>query len=165
MDACAILDTPIGALLAVSDRDALARIDFAGSWSSADLDPAWRRGAPVLDALAAQLREYFSGARRAFELPLAPRGTPFQQQVWRALQSIEYGTTTSYAAIAAQIGAPTAVRAVGAANGRNPIPIVIPCHRIIGANGSLTGFGGGLPLKRRLLELEQQATPFALSPP
>jgi len=165
MDAYDILDTPIGALLAVADGDALARIDFAGSWSPSGIDAAWRRGARVLAALEQQLREYFAGGRRDFDLPLAPRGTPFQREVWSALRGIAYGTTTSYAAIAARIGAPKAVRAVGAANGRNPIPIVIPCHRVIGANGSLTGFGGGLPLKRRLLELEQRALPFALSPP
>ena len=159
MDAYEILETPIGALLVVADGERLARIDFAGSWSPAEIDPAWRRGAPVLALLEAQLREYFAATRRDFDLPLAPRGTAFQQQVWRTLRGIAYGTTTSYAAIAARIGAPNAVRAVGAANGRNPIPIVIPCHRVIGANGSLTGFGGGLPLKRRLLELEQRAMP------
>jgi methylated-DNA-[protein]-cysteine S-methyltransferase len=116
----------------------------------------------VLDTLAAELAEYFAGARRAFDLPLAPRGTAFQQRVWDQLRALEYGATASYREIAVRIGAPTATRAVGAANGRNPIPIVIPCHRVIGADGRLTGFGGGLELKRRLLELEQRGVPFAL---
>ena len=157
MDACAILDTPIGALLAVSDHDALARIDFAGSWSSEDLDPAWRRGAPVLAALEEQLREYFAGARRAFDLPLAPHGTAFQRQVWTALQGIAYGTTTSYAAIATSIGAPKAVRAVGSANGDNHVCVLIPCHRVIRSDGSLGGYGGGIERKKKLLASEGHA--------
>ena len=109
---------------------------------------------PLLDPLATQLDEYFAGARRDFDLPLAPEGTDFQRTVWHALARIPYGDTTSYAQLADTIGHPSAVRAVGAANGRNPIPIVQPCHRVIGADGALTGFGGGLPTKRFLLELE-----------
>ncbi len=110
---------------------------------------------PVLRETARQLRLYFDGALRSFELPLQPQGTSFQQRVWQALLQVPYGETRSYGQIAEQIGAMKAVRAVGAANGSNPIPIVIPCHRIIGANGKLTGFGGGLPLKRFLLDLER----------
>lgn len=101
-----------------------------------------------------QLDAYFAGERRAFALKLAPRGTEFQQRVWQALSAIPYGETTTYAAIARTIGQPNAVRAVGAANGRNPISIVVPCHRVIGRDGTLTGYAGGLPSKQRLLELE-----------
>ncbi len=108
----------------------------------------------MVDAATRQLREYFAGERREFELPLDPRGSEFQKRVWSALRNIPYGTTISYGELAHRVGQPTAARAVGAANGRNPIPIVIPCHRVIGKDGSLTGFGGGLPLKERLLELE-----------
>jgi methylated-DNA-[protein]-cysteine S-methyltransferase len=108
----------------------------------------------MLRALATQLQNYFAGDLRKFDLPLDFQGTDFQKRVWRELETIPYGETRSYAQIAARIGAPTAVRAVGAANGANPIPIVVPCHRVIGSGGRLTGYGGGLPLKKRLLELE-----------
>jgi methylated-DNA-[protein]-cysteine S-methyltransferase len=120
-------------------------------------DPAWR----LVDAreirVAAQLAEYFAGTRRTFEVRLAPQGTPFQRRVWEAVAAIPYGKTRSYGAIAAEIGAPSAVRAVGAANGQNPWPIVVPCHRVIGSDGSLTGYGGGLPIKRALLDFERGA--------
>lgn len=115
-------------------------------------DPAGRRW---LASLEAQLGEYFSGARRAFDLPLAPEGTDFQKTVWRQLSEIPYGTTLSYAAEAAAIGSPKAVRAVAAANARNPIAIVVPCHRVVGSDGSLTGYAGGLARKRALLDLER----------
>jgi methylated-DNA-[protein]-cysteine S-methyltransferase len=110
----------------------------------------------VLGEATRQLDAYFSKRLRRFDLPLAPHGTPFQLEVWQALQRIPYGDTWSYADLARRIGRPDAVRAVGAANGRNPIPIVIPCHRVIGSNGQLVGFGGGLPLKRWLLDLESR---------
>ena len=103
---------------------------------------------------ASQLQEYFAGRRKTFDLPLAPRGTDFQCSVWRALSAIPWGAVCSYADIARAIDKPTAVRAVGAANGRNPLPIVVPCHRVIGSDGSLTGFAGGLDMKRKLLALE-----------
>ena len=109
---------------------------------------------PLLDAAEAQLREYFAGTRRTFDLPLAPRGTAFQQRVWAALRAIPYGETRTYGELAAAIGSPSASRAVGMANHHNPIPIVIPCHRVIGANGTLTGYTGGLEIKRKLLALE-----------
>lgn len=109
---------------------------------------------PLLDAAEAQLREYFAGARRTFDLPLAPHGTEFQQRVWAALRAIPYGETRTYGELAAAIGSPNASRAVGMANHRNPIPIIIPCHRVIGANGTLTGYAGGLEIKRKLLALE-----------
>ena len=104
-----------------------------------------------------QLTEYFAGARRAFDLPLAASGTPFQRRVWEALRRIPYGETISYGELARRIGKPTASRAVGAANGRNPIAIVVPCHRVIGADGTLIGYGGGLPVKEALLALERRA--------
>lgn len=102
-----------------------------------------------------QLAEYFAGARRVFDLPLAPRGTPFQRAVWNAVMTVPYGETRTYGAIAAQLGRPTAVRAVGAANGANPLPPIVPCHRLVGADGSLRGYGGGLAVKEALLALEQ----------
>lgn len=110
---------------------------------------------PVIAATVCQLEEYFAGTRTTFDLPLDPVGTDFQRDVWRALLTIPYGETRSYADIARAIGRPTATRAVGAANGRNPLPIVTPCHRVIGSNGTLTGFGGGLPNKQLLLALER----------
>jgi O-6-methylguanine DNA methyltransferase len=115
----------------------------------------WDRDSdPVLGHAAAQLDEYFTARRRAFQLPLDLRGTPFQQKVWNALLEIPYGETRSYAELARSIGAPKAYRAVGAANGANPIAIIIPCHRVISSGGGLGGYGGGVPLKRRLLALE-----------
>lgn len=147
----AVHDSPIGPLTLASDGRAIVGIWFAGAKGR----PAGTAGTDaVLDLLRRELDEYFSGVRRAFSVPLAPVGTPFQRRVWTALRTVRYGTTTSYGVIATQIGSPAAVRAVGAANGANPIPIVVPCHRIIGANGSLTGFGGGLDRKRFLLDLE-----------
>jgi methylated-DNA-[protein]-cysteine S-methyltransferase len=117
--------------------------------------PDWREGeSELLERARRQLAEYFAGKRRTFDLPLAPHGTEFQCAVWRALADIPYGETISYAQLATRVGKPTATRAVGAANGRNPLPIVLPCHRVIGADGSLTGFGGGLPTKQFLLRLE-----------
>ena len=110
-------------------------------------------------ATAAELAAYFAGARRVFTVPLDPAGTPFQRRVWEALRSIPYGKTASYGAIAAQIGNPRAARAVGMANHCNPIPILIPCHRVVGAGGELTGYAGGLEIKRRLLELEADHGP------
>jgi len=109
----------------------------------------------LIQSAAAQIDEYLAGARTQFSLPLALHGTEFQQEVWQALQTIPYGETRSYKDIAAAIGRPKALRAVGMANNRNPIAIIVPCHRVIGRDGSLTGYGGGLPLKQRLLELEQ----------
>ena len=113
---------------------------------------------PVIAATVRQLGEYFAGTRTAFDLPLAPQGTAFQRAVWAQLDAIPYGETRSYADIARAIGRPTATRAVGAANGQNPLPIVAPCHRVIGSNGALTGFGGGLPNKILLLDLESRVS-------
>ncbi len=105
--------------------------------------------------MRAQLEEYFAGERTSFDIPLAPEGAPFEREVWRALEEIPYGETVSYGEIARRVGQPTAARAVGTANGRNPIAVIVPCHRVIGADGSLTGYGGGLERKRLLLELER----------
>ena len=145
----AVVDTPIGRIGLVALGDALSGIEFHASARAtrAPLDG-------ILAEAARQLAAYFTGALRRFDLPLAPRGTPFQLAVWQALQAIPYGETRSYAALARAIGRPAAVRAVGAANGQNPLPLVIPCHRVIGSNGALVGFGGGLATKRWLLDLE-----------
>ncbi|MGZ8829494.1 MAG: methylated-DNA--[protein]-cysteine S-methyltransferase [Thermoanaerobaculia bacterium] len=142
--------SPIGDLLLVASEEGLVRVEFAGAAAPDDAPRDDKRLAPVVR----QLAEYFAGERTDFDITLAPRGTPFQLDVWRTLQRIPYGETRSYADIARSIGRPTATRAVGAANGANPIPIIIPCHRVIGSNGSLTGFGGGMGVKRRLLDLE-----------
>ena len=147
--------TPIGALLLVAGDDGLHRVQFPASKHGVDADPDWRTTPhPVLDAARTQLDAYFAGTRQVFDLPLAPKGTLFQREVWATLAAIPFGTTWSYARLASTIGKPKAMRAVGAANGRNPLPIVLPCHRVIGANGALTGFGGGLPTKQFLLEHE-----------
>lgn len=145
------LDSPIGTLRLVSNGSQLSGIEFAG-WHATDA--AVEHSDAALTAAAQQLREYFARQRRHFDLPLAATGTGFQRSVWGALAEIPYGELRSYADIARRIGKPTAVRAVGAANGRNPLPIVVPCHRVIGSNGSLTGFAGGLELKTFLLEFE-----------
>jgi methylated-DNA-[protein]-cysteine S-methyltransferase len=112
----------------------------------------------VLDRAARELDEYLAGTRRSFDLPLAPRGTPFQRAVWEALTAIPYGTTATYAQLATAVGRPAAVRAVGQANGRNPIAVVVPCHRVVGADGSLTGYAGGTDRKAALLDLERRVT-------
>ena len=146
--------SPVGRLL-LAGTDALSLIAFPGSANSIAPQADWiPSDAAFLRDAAAQLDEYFRGARREFDLDLKPTGTPFQLEVLDALATIPYGETRSYGEIATQIGRPRAVRAVGAANGRNPLPIMFPCHRVIGADGSLTGFGGGLETKRCLLDLE-----------
>ncbi len=151
------VESPIGELTLFARDGRLVGVHFAPGAPPADS----RAGTePVLEAAAAQLREYFAGERTAFDLPLELAGTAFQQEAWRALAEIPYGETVSYGEQARRLGRPDAVRAVGAANGRNPIPIVLPCHRVIGADGSLTGFGGGLEAKRRLLDLERSPSLF-----
>lgn len=149
------IESPVGPLLLAADGDALRLIEFHSPRHPYPRAADWEEGDnAVLHTTAVQLREYFDGARQDFDLPLGPRGTEFQRQVWHTLADIPYGQTISYAEMARRVGKPTATRAVGAANGRNPIPIVLPCHRVIGADGSLTGFGGGLPTKQFLLQLE-----------
>src|SRR5690606_14915845 len=147
--------SPVGPLLLAASDAGLHAIGFDAQRHPLRRDARWREGEhPILRLAARQLDEYFAGARRSFELPLHAVGTAFQRTVWEALATIAYGQTLSYAQLAARVGRPSAVRAVGAANGRNPLPIVLPCHRVIGADGSLTGFGGGLPAKRFLLAHE-----------
>ena len=151
---CRRIDSPVGPLMLAADDHGLRHIEFRdnrhpvnrGDWHGGDN--------AILQATEAQLAEYFAGTRTTFDLPLAPRGTEFQLRVWEALVRIPHGSTSTYAEQARAIGSPDAVRAVGAANGRNPLPIVLPCHRVIGADGALVGFGGGLPIKEFLLRLE-----------
>lgn len=145
-----LFDTPVGAIGLEEENGAIVRLLLPGA-------PAPRiacHETPLLTEGKRQLLEYLAGVRRVFDLPLAPKGTEFYRSVWRALEEIPYGETRSYRDIAQTVGRPKAVRAVGQANHNNPIPIIIPCHRVVGANGSLTGYGGGLDLKERLLRLE-----------
>ncbi len=167
-------DSPCGPLLCVVDETgAVVRIDFSNSRDGREpraprdiVAAIEQRGIEVVEdagrtaELRRQLAEYFAGERREFALRLAPEGTPFERSVWDELLSIPFGETRSYGEIAQAIGRPGAARAVGRANGANPIPIVVPCHRVIGADGSLTGFGGGLAAKSHLLELEGRLLPF-----
>lgn len=150
------IDSPIGELLLAGDAQALSVIGFPKGSMRRDPEPDWIFKEQPFKEVRRQLDEYFAGERKEFDLPLSLQGTEFQVQVLQALQTIPYGETTSYGAIAKQIGRPKAVRAVGAANGRNPIPIVVPCHRVIGSSGDLTGFGGGLDTKAELLRLEAE---------
>jgi O-6-methylguanine DNA methyltransferase len=157
-------ESPIGTLIIVEDGGAICGIRFRGAnraCLSVDAPPTPNRSdapiappTPLLKRAAAQLGEYFNGARKAFDLPIALSGAPFSLKVWSALQEIPYGETRSYGEVAAMVGNPKAPRAVGMANNRNPLPIIVPCHRVIGADGSLTGYAGGLEAKRFLLELE-----------
>ena len=147
------VDTPIGRLTLVATDAGIRRVLWEGKELEAG-DPAG--GEQILEAAAQQVKEYFDGSRRSFDLPLDLVGTPFQQKAWLALATIPFGETVSYAEQARRVGSPKAFRAVGAANGRNPVPIVLPCHRVIGSNGSLTGFGGGLGTKEVLLRHESQ---------
>ena len=154
-----MINSPCGELLAVASADgaALAGLYLPDPTHGPAGDPSgWVRDdeLPLFTALRAQLTAYFAGTLRDFDVPLAAAGTPFQLSVWEQLRAIPYGDTWSYGELAASLGRPGAARAVGAANGRNPISIIVPCHRVIGSNGDLTGYGGGLPNKRTLLALE-----------
>jgi methylated-DNA-[protein]-cysteine S-methyltransferase len=146
------MNSPVGELRLVGDETALHGLHFATRRNP--LEPGTRSAREPFATVREQLEQYFAGERRTFDLPLALDGPAFHQRVWEALLTIPYGDTRSYGAIATQIGDPGAARAVGFANGRNPVAIVVPCHRVIGADGSLTGYGGGLPRKRHLLDLE-----------
>jgi len=145
--------SPLGPLLLAGDNQGLhlLHMDAAQPW---ELPGDWQPAVTQLDDVKRQLDEYFAGKREVFEVRLASLGTAFQQEVWHALQRIPYGTTCSYGDLAEQIGRPRAVRAVGTANGANPIAIIVPCHRVIGSNGALTGYAGGVERKQMLLELE-----------
>ncbi|MBN8730270.1 MAG: methylated-DNA--[protein]-cysteine S-methyltransferase [Acidobacteria bacterium] len=167
--------TPIGDLLVAGDGNTLSLIGFPQGKGRREPHPDWNEDSSAFAAVRRQLDAYFSGTLRRFDIPLAPRGTEFQLAVWEALTHIPYGETITYSDLAIRIGNPAAVRAVGAANGANPIPIVVPCHRVIGADGSLTGFGGGLDTKRWLLrhegaaghreQAEQSELPFSTGRP
>jgi methylated-DNA-[protein]-cysteine S-methyltransferase len=149
------MQSPAGKLLLAGNGAELKCIGFPAGKGARRSEPGWKAdAAPFMEAIR-QLEAYFARDLRRFDLVLAPEGTTFQLEVWRSLRDIPYGTTVSYAEIARRICRPKAVRAVGAANGRNPLPIVIPCHRVIGSDGRLTGYGGGLPVKEVLLALEQ----------
>ncbi|MCC3374842.1 methylated-DNA--[protein]-cysteine S-methyltransferase [Cohnella sp. REN36] len=159
-------DSPLGKLTLCRSEAGLCRVEFGGwearSCSAKAWAHRWSPASPfredaedeLLREAAEQLRRYFAGELRTFDLPLDLKGTPFQRQVWQALRDVPYGETAAYRDIAAAVGAPKAVRAVGGANNRNPVPIIVPCHRIIGANGAMVGYGGGLPIKEHLLALE-----------
>jgi methylated-DNA-[protein]-cysteine S-methyltransferase len=154
-----VVPSPVGPLLVSADELGLTWVWFAPHEGRVGADWVQDRGSAgvasrTLAAAREQLEAYFAGSLREFDLPLAPAGTPFQLRVWEALRRIPFGETISYSVLARRIGAPDAVRAVGAANGRNPLPIIVPCHRVIGADGSLTGFGGGIERKRWLLDHE-----------
>lgn len=162
MERLLYLETPVGRLGITASPDAVTRIFFAREHQSV---PSGRSvpeictvetATPLLRQTVRELEEYFAGTRRDFTLPLSPAGTPFQQTVWTALRTIPYGQTRTYKQIAVQIGCPTACRAVGMANNRNPIAVVVPCHRVVGSSGTLTGYAGGLDVKEHLLELEKR---------
>ena len=149
MEYSLVVESPVGRLTLGSDGDYLTEIRFGG-------DEKETEQCPVLHETARQLTEYFAGVRREFSIPLKLDGTEFQRSVWTALRSVPYGSTAAYGDIAARIGNPRACRAVGSANNRNPIAIIVPCHRVVGVNGKLTGYAGGLPIKEFLLALERK---------
>ena len=149
------MKSPIGRLLLAGDESGLGLIGFPEGRMVIEPAAAWIEARHVFAEAIRQLEAYFAGELRDFDLPLAPQGTPFQLDVWARLREIPYGQTISYGELAMRIGNPKASRAVGMANGRNPLPIVVPCHRVIGSSGKLTGFGGGLPTKEALLALER----------
>ena len=146
--------SPIGELLLFGEAQELRGLWMQGGLRPRAVDPAWHRDDAAFTAAHEQLDEYFRGERDSFDLPLAPAGTEFQLRVWEQLRRIPYGETMTYGEVAREIGSPSASRAVGHANGSNPIAVIVPCHRVIGSNGTLTGFGGGLERKRKLLDLE-----------
>ena len=154
------LKTPIGDLLLAGEDEALNLVAFPEGSMRREPEPDWIYNEKQFADARQQLTEYFAGERREFDLPLSLAGTEFQLRVLEELRHIPYGETTSYGDIAARIGKPKAMRAVGAANGRNPIPIIVPCHRVIGSGGDLTGFGGGLDAKQALLQLEAENSEF-----
>ncbi|HEX4479506.1 MAG TPA: methylated-DNA--[protein]-cysteine S-methyltransferase [Rudaea sp.] len=156
--------SPVGNLLLAINEGGLSHLHFDKGPGSLPIRPDWTHDSSRLDHVRAQVDAYFAGALQAFDLALAPTGTDFQIAVWNELVRIPYGETTSYGAIARTLGDITASRAVGAANGQNPIAIIVPCHRVIGSTGKLVGYGGGLPTKRFLIDLEQRHRTFALVP-
>ncbi len=158
-----IIDTPVGKLLLGMKADGLSHLLFDDGRTPVRIDQRWKREPQAFHDVRAQLDGYFAGTLQTFDMKLAPDGSDFQKAVWRELMTIGYGETTSYGDIARRVADISASRAVGAANGQNPISIIVPCHRVIGANGKLTGYGGGLPRKRFLLDLEQRHRTFVLT--
>lgn len=154
--AYAHFDSPVGRLLIAGDGELLHLISFPSGSRTWHPEQEWRKDEKPFKQAFKQLDQYFSGKRRGFDLPLHFAGTPFQNTIWKRLLKVPYGTTTTYRDLAIALGRPAASRAVGAANGANPFPIVVPCHRVLGSNGSLTGFGGGVDVKRFLLAHEQK---------
>jgi methylated-DNA-[protein]-cysteine S-methyltransferase len=150
------MKSPVGSLLLAGDECGLRLLSFERSKRAAAVAPGWKPDEAPFVEVVRQLQAYFGGEAKEFDLPLSPEGTDFQLNVWRSLRTIPYGETITYRTLAERIGNPKAVRAVGLANGCNPIPIIIPCHRVIGSDGSLTGFGGGLSNKKKLLDLESK---------
>lgn len=150
----ALMDSPFGPVCVAGTNTGLVRVDFQHGDRPVRLAVGWQEAPGLLEPALHQLQEYFQGQRRSFTLPLAPPGTPFQQRVWQELQRISFGTTLTYRELAQRLGMPHAARAVGHANGRNPLAIVIPCHRLIGSDGQLRGYAGGIALKQRLLQHE-----------
>ncbi len=159
------VDSPIGELLLAGDGEQLQRLHMQDGRRPTTIGADWVRDAEPFADLCEQLDQYFSGERQEFDLDLGPQGSEFELRVWRALRQIPYGETESYGGLAKRIGHPGLARAVGAANGRNPIAVVVPCHRVIGADGSLTGYAGGLERKRLLLDLEAPISQLDLSSP
>ena len=156
--------SPLGTMLLIASGDALVGAHFEGERYQPVIGADWQRDTnhPVLRAAQAQLDEYFAGRRTSFDLPLAQRGTPFQRAVWTAIGTVPFGATITYRDLAARAGRPGSIRAAGAATGRNPWTIVVPCHRIVGSDGALTGYAGGIERKRALLVLEATQVPLAL---
>jgi methylated-DNA-[protein]-cysteine S-methyltransferase len=156
MKTFARIGTPLGPMIALAAGGALVCLDFEDARYARPVSPAWTENPalPVLEACARQLADYFAGRRRTFDLPLAPEGTDFQRRIWREIAGVPYGATITYALLATRAGAPGAARAAGAATGRNPLAIVVPCHRIVATDGGLAGYAGGLARKRSLLALE-----------
>jgi len=155
-----VMKSPIGPLMLAGDEAGLRLVHFSTGRRPKSQEANWIENKAPFKEVIRQLQAYFEGKLKDFDLPLALDGTDFQLLVWRNLQKIPYGETVSYGQLARQIGNPTAARAVGLANGSNPIPIIVPCHRVIGSNGDLTGFGGGLPVKKKLLALESRQLSF-----
>ncbi len=151
----AYADSPLGRMLLTANEDGLTEVKFL--FPEDEIVPEVEPSHPTLEQTKQQLKEYFAGDRKTFDLPLAPHGSDFQKRVWQELVTIPWGQTTSYLKMADKLGSRLTIRAVGGANGKNPIAIIIPCHRVIGANGNLTGYAGGLWRKQRLLELEGMA--------
>jgi len=158
-------ESPYGRMLLVANDDGLCGVYFDGQKHLRKIEPQWRRDAshPALRQAKRELTEYFAGERKRFEVALAPEGTPFQRAVWNAISTVGFGQTISYAELARKAGRAGSARAAGAATGRNPIGVIVPCHRIVGADGSLTGYAGGLPIKRALLALESESTELLLT--